>query len=335
MKRIIFILAALLLLSCESEVKPYVSLEGKLNQTDVDTLQIQGKDFIRKVPVQANGSFKDTLTIEKGIFAISNGQDRMTLFLENGYDLDLSFKGEKLADGAAFKGRGSVTNNYIENVRLFYESAYANPKTYFSLENEAYESKLKEAKELLQQYKSAGPADSLVIAMADRNEQMFFGYIEANYESMHAMSKEFAKGNASPQFSDYENHSGGTNSLSDFKGSYVYIDVWATWCAPCKAEIPFLKAIEEEYHDKNITFISLSVDKEGAYETWKKMVSEENLGGVQLLADKDFESDFIKKYRINAIPRFILIDPDGNIVDADAPRPSNPELKELFNSLDI
>lgn len=59
------------------------------------------------------------------------------------------------------------------------------------------------------------------------------------------------------------------------------------------------------------------------------------IGATQLLADKDMQSDFIQDYYINAIPRFILLDPKGNIISYDAPRPSEDKLKEVLNSLDI
>jgi len=171
--------------------------------------------------------------------------------------------------------------------------------------------------------------------MDARNDEMFFGYIESNYEAMHETLTRLAKGKASPVFVNYENFKGGKTSLVDLKGKFVYIDVWATWCAPCKAEIPFLKSLEKEYEGKNIAFVSISVDKPEAYETWKKMVADEQLGGIQLYADNNFESQFILDYGINAIPRFILIDTEGNIVDADVLRPSDPKLKELFTELGI
>ena len=63
------------------------------------------------------------------------------------------------------------------------------------------------------------------------------------------------------------------------------------------------------------------------------MVSDQSLGGIQLIADKDWKSDFITAYGINGIPRFILIDPQGNVVDADAPRPSNPALAKKLDKL--
>ncbi|MEN2487085.1 TlpA disulfide reductase family protein [Flavobacterium sp. B11] len=122
-------------------------------------------------------------------------------------------------------------------------------------------------------------------------------------------------------------------SFSDFKGKFVYIDLWATWCGPCKAEIPHMKKIEEDYHGKNIVFVSLSLDKPKDAQKWKDYVTKEQLKGIQLMADKDFSSDVAKNYDVNAIPRFLLFDPKGNIINADALRPSNPELREQLDKL--
>ena len=63
------------------------------------------------------------------------------------------------------------------------------------------------------------------------------------------------------------------------------------------------------------------------------MIAEKEMGGIQLFSDNGWESSFIKDYKIQGIPRFILIDPEGKIVNSNAPRPSNPKLKKLFNSL--
>lgn len=145
--------------------------------------------------------------------------------------------------------------------------------------------------------------------------------------------KAVENGQPSPKFVAYENNAGGTTSLDDLKGKFVYIDVWATWCGPCLAEIPSLKEIEETYHNKNIEFVSISVDRPDAYDKWKKMIVDRELGGIQLIADNNFSSDFIEEYVIKGIPKFILLDPEGTIVNANAPRPSDPKLKEVLNSL--
>ncbi|WP_310991960.1 TlpA family protein disulfide reductase [Aequorivita marina] len=144
--------------------------------------------------------------------------------------------------------------------------------------------------------------------------------------------KNLTKGKPSPTF-DYENHKGGTTSLADLKGKYVYIDVWATWCGPCLREIPSLKKVEADYSDKNVQFVSISIDEPKDYDKWKSMVTEKELVGIQLMADQNWKSKFVKDYAILGIPRFILVDPEGNIVSSDAPRPSNPELRKTLDEL--
>jgi thiol-disulfide isomerase/thioredoxin len=159
-----------------------------------------------------------------------------------------------------------------------------------------------------------------------------------NNESITAVYDELLQisaGKESPIFENYENFAGGTTSLADLKGKYVYMDIWAQWCGPCKREIPYLKEIEAEYHDKNIEFVSISIDRERDYDKWRAMVEDKELSGIQLLADKDWESQFVKEYLIKGIPRFILVDPQGKIVNSNAPRPSDQKLKKVFNDLNI
>lgn len=136
-------------------------------------------------------------------------------------------------------------------------------------------------------------------------------------------------GKSSPTFSG-ETIDGGTKGLSEFLGKYIYIDVWATWCSPCKQEIPALKRLEERYADKNIVFVSLSVDK--SKEAWQTYVSTNEMSENQLwIGDK---SQFISDYRIESIPRFILLDQRGRIIDEDMLRPSNDDVLKYLDSLE-
>jgi thiol-disulfide isomerase/thioredoxin len=154
-------------------------------------------------------------------------------------------------------------------------------------------------------------------------------------EDKYNVLKHLVKGAPSPKFVNYENYAGGTTSLDDLKGKYTYIDIWATWCGPCIAEIPYLKKIEKQYHGKKIQFLSISVDVKKDYQKWKDMIKEKKLGGIQLFADKANQSQFYKDYYIKGIPKFILLDPQGNIVVPNAPRPSDTKLIALFNELKI
>jgi len=167
--------------------------------------------------------------------------------------------------------------------------------------------------------------------LAMSTDEAFKSKLTIKYEKV----KLLGKGMPSPAFVDYENHKGGKMSLEDLKGKYVYVDVWATWCGPCKREIPYLKEVEKKFHNNNIEFVSTSIDRAKDHNTWVEMVKEKELGGIQLFADSDWNSKFVTDYAIEGIPRFLLIDPDGNIVTADAPRPSDPKLVKLFEELKL
>ena len=139
---------------------------------------------------------------------------------------------------------------------------------------------------------------------------------------------ELAKGNQAPGFK-YANLEGEEIALADMQGKAVYIDVWATWCGPCIKEIPHLEELQEKYADDDrIIFTSISIDENK--EAWEKMVKKKELKGVQLIADNAWDSEIVKDYLIEGIPRFILIDAEGNIVNASAPRPSSIAIKNLL-----
>lgn len=149
-----------------------------------------------------------------------------------------------------------------------------------------------------------------------------------------------ATGEPSPKFENYESYEGGEKvSLDNLlnKGKYIYIDIWATWCGFCKKEIPLLKNFEVKYHGKNIEFVSINVDNKSNYQKWKKTVKDNEMGGVQLFAgDNERNLKFTQDYLIKGLPRFILLDPEGKIVSANAPRPSDDEkLHAIFEELGI
>lgn len=148
-----------------------------------------------------------------------------------------------------------------------------------------------------------------------------------------------AKGQPSPKFENFENYNGGKTSLDDLtgKGKYLYVDVWATWCGFCKKEIPLLKRLEQQYHGKNIEFVSINVDTPDKKKKWKETIEDKEMTGVQLFSgESHLKLDFAKDYLIKGLPRFILIDPDGKIVTANAPRPSDGDrLTDIFEELGI
>ena len=192
-------------------------------------------------------------------------------------------------------------------------------------------------------YKSAAAG----ITYTDNLKEFYTKFIaySTNKEHKDKVSKSYntlkstAKGQPAPKFKDFENYAGGTTSLDDLlgKGKYLYIDVWATWCGFCKREIPLLKKLEEEYHGKNIEFVSISVDDKAQHKKWKQTIVDREMTGVQLFSGKkQSELEWAQKFLIKGLPKFIIIDPDGNIVNPNAPAPSGgEELINIFNELKI
>ena len=152
------------------------------------------------------------------------------------------------------------------------------------------------------------------------NNKDYLNEVTEKYKKL----KKIEKGAISPIF-ELKDIKGNTVSLSQLKGKLIYIDIWATWCLPCIKEIPSLKKMEEHFKDKDILFVSIC--KSDSKERWEKMVKEKDLGGIQLFAPNENIS-FFKDYLIQGIPRFILIDKEGKIIDGNSKRPSDPKLIE-------
>jgi len=333
-KVIITLITLLLLMACKNEpvIKDYVTLSGTITNSDTKEIKILDNNnrVIKTISLNDDNFFTDTLKVSKGVYSMTDGNKHAALYLENGYDIAMTLDTKEFGETLTFTGNGSDGSNYLAKKMLMQEQTFNNLNDLYTLEEDVFLNSINEKKNefihLKEEYKNL---DSTLVAMDNNDTEMLFNFIAGQYDKVSKMAK--LKGAPSPKFTNYENYNGGTTSLDDLKGKFVYIDVWATWCGPCKVEIPHLKEVEKEFHDKNIAFVSISVDKIGAYEAWKKMIADKEMGGIQLFAGTD--SKFAEDYQIDGIPRFILIDDKGNIVNPNAPRPSNPKLKEVLNGL--
>jgi len=340
MKKTIYLMAIIAtVFACTSEPKDYVTLSGKLTNKKADSILVLNPQNryqkVKALRLDEEGVFSDTLKVATGIYMLTHGDEYVQLFLKNGVAINLTLDTDKFDETLTFTGEGIDESEFLAKTNLDQEAFLKDINTILMLPQEEYDAKMNEYFDGVNARLSAVLLDSSFVVAQKQNMEMVRMQLGRMRVQKMEMAAKLPEGAASPKFVNYENYKGGTTSLDDLKGKYVYIDVWATWCGPCKREIPFLKKVEKQYHDKNIEFVSISIDEEKDHDAWKKMVTDKEMGGIQLLADNAWFSQFVKDYFIKGIPRFILIDPDGNIVNPDAPRPSSSSLIDLFNSLNI
>jgi len=127
-------------------------------------------------------------------------------------------------------------------------------------------------------------------------------------------------GKPAPKFT-LESNSGKSYSLDDFKGKVVYLDFWASWCGPCRAETPAFKILFDKFRNNN-QVVFLSIDVSDGSNEWKKALEEDKPDWIQL---RDNNGNVWKSYVANTIPKFVLIDKQGNIINFEAPGPSSGE----------
>ena len=214
------------------------------------------------------------------------------------------------------------------NVREVY------PKTVAQMRYAADRFKKPEVREIIIHHIAAEYVDNFGVKGVTELENIYNTYVHSP-ELMSSMVKKYERwdlslpGKFSPSFKA-EDINGKEYTLADFKGKYVYIDLWATWCGPCKREFPYMKALEKEFEGAQIVLLGLSVDKDK--QAWKKMVRSGELTGVQLYLGP--QSKFQEAYRVEGIPRFILLDKEGRIINNDMFRPSEEMTAQTLRNLE-
>lgn len=330
MKKILFV--ALLATVATFGQTAGVKFNALIVNPNSDSLVIHNKEF--KITLKGqNGKFSGNLNAPKGFYQLFDGSQFAFLYFNDGFDLTLNADGKRMGETISFSGKGAAENNYLLQKRAIdnkLKQSFGGTLPDDAQLQQVLDKRLSDAKVMLASGGYEPDFAPLMIAQYEEENER----IKADLTAVRAKENGLAslKNTPAPQF-DFENHKGGKTKLSTLKGKVVYIDIWATWCAPCRAEIPYLKQLEQDFKGKNIAFVSISIDELKDHDKWKKLVTDQQLQGIQLMADKAWQSAWVKHFKVEGIPRFIIINKEGIIANPDAPRPSSSEIATILNEL--
>jgi thiol-disulfide isomerase/thioredoxin len=281
-----------------------------------------------------DGTFELSASVNETDEAVFyDGNEQFSMLLSPDDNMHLTLNTAYFDETIQFSGEGSDKNNALKNLYLIDE---ANSKelqsrmledeidtvALFDLQAENNDAYLAIIGDYEKEIPEIEKRTVVLAQSAERSSQSLKMYLRSKIVFENKMKPLLNK--TAIDFSGV-NLNGEKVSLSDFKGKITVVDFWATWCGPCKAEFPAYKELEEKYGDE-VNFVSVGVYcKE---DDWKKMATEE--GFKQNIFISKEEQDQISKYEVKTIPRYLVLDENFNLIDADAPRPSSGKLQSYW-----
>lgn len=194
-----------------------------------------------------------------------------------------------------------------------------------------YEAIQEEQKNILKEFIKKHPASyvSLDVIGALAGEKPDFSEVEPLFNALSPKVKQSTSGKALSAFiqqghktsigseaADFTQNDidGKPVKLSDFRGKYVLLDFWASWCGPCRQENPNVVRVFNKYKDRNFTVLGVSLDRSSAKGAWLKAIKDDKLTWTQVSDLKSWQNEVAVLYGVQAIPQNFLIDPQGKIV---------------------
>jgi thiol-disulfide isomerase/thioredoxin len=120
--------------------------------------------------------------------------------------------------------------------------------------------------------------------------------------------------------------------IKEFKGKVVYVDFWASWCPPCRGEMPHSQQLHQQFKDNsNVVFLYITLDR--TEDAWKNGIQKMDIKGYHWYPSEVQRQNFGQKFQVTGIPRYMLIDKKGNVVNDNAQRPSSGSVPDGIKAL--
>ncbi len=283
----------------------YIYLEpGTIKVIAEDSLQ---HSIIKGSPINAE---------HEKFIAFTAPADRERRILREEY-IKISAADRKVLPRAA-ELKSKIDGTDVKREELLSQYVRSHPDSYFSIEAII---------ELMGPYVKVEKVNDLWANIDQRLKDSYNGQI---VNAAILGSKATEVGSRAPSFSQPDT-SGKMVQLSDIKGKYVFVDFWASWCHPCRAENPNVLKAYNTYSAKNFTVLGISIDFEKDKDKWIKAIHEDGMPWTQLLSPANIDGGAMKTYGIRAIPSNFLVDPNGIIVAKNLHGPElQKKLAEIF-----
>ena len=264
MKKVLLFLFAIVYTNVSFGQENVLKIQADISNRNGDVLFVKNnKVIVKEIKVDDSGHFTASFEVKEGIYQLYDGKEYTDVFLKNGFDLSLMMDAKKFDESIVYTGKGSAENNYLAKKVL--ASSDFNYEELLASTPEDFTKKITEKQNKTSIALEKGKFDPNFVALQKKEMEIELLQMKMEFKNKQAQLK---LNNAPSTTFDYVNFAGGKTKLEDLRGKYVYIDVWATWCGPCRGEIPFLAKVEEKYKGKNIAFVSISADEDKDFDKW-------------------------------------------------------------------